>query len=741
MISRRTFLGISGATAAALVALYSIKWPTFDFLLSPEDILEGVKKEDWKATSCLNCPTRCAVKVRVVNEERAVRIIGNSNSAYSDGKTCPRSHVGLQVLYNPNRIAKPLIRQNASKGRNEDPNWVEIEWEGENGALNQIKKKLKELISTDNTDKLLIIQGLNTTSDEDLINRFAKSFRTPNLLREDDLETEADMEGKRLANISTNTGYDLENANYILSFGANIIESGTPLARNLRLWGKIRQERPNKAKVVVIDPRYSITACRADEWIRINPGTEGALAMGIANVIIREQWYDEEFVNSRASGFAEYKSLVLNNFNPDTVASLTGIDTDTIERIAEEFASYQPAIAWSGTGATNWPHGTYVSHAIYCLNALVGSIDAKGGIIYQESPPYNVMPSITGDDPGINFKQTTDLVLDNNPYKIDMAIGFNNNLIMSVPNTREWDKALSDIPYYIHIAPSMTEMAQYADIILPSCTYLEEWAYETAPPGAGYAEAKIKQPVIEPLHESRQTAKIIFDLVNDLDNSVELRFGRDSIGGDPEGFVEYRTNNFISLEAFKSNGVWPVFTESKPVYEYGKYDQIFETDSRKFEFHPDSLGPDSLNVKKLTNIDFLGIESSYPLILTTYHPVLDIKTGNQNYPWAQEIFLVMHGYGWDNFVEMNKLDANDKGIKDGDTVLVKSEFGEVKVKARVFEGIMRGVVAIASGQGHYACGQWADYIGVNPNEVIGIDIDEKSGQASFKNTRVRIEKV
>ena len=125
----------------------------------------------------------------------------------------------------------------------------------------------------------------------------------------------------------------------------------------------------------------------------------------------------------------------------------------------------------------------------------------------------------------------------------------------------------------------------------------------------------------------------------------------------------------------------------------------------------------------------------------TYHPVLDIMNGNQNYPWAQEIFLVMHGYGWANFVEINTDTAHELGIKDGDTVRVASEFGEIKARARVLEGILPGVVAIASGQGHYSSGRWADGIGVNPNAIIGVDYDYESGQPSFFNTRVKVYRV
>ena len=717
VISRRTFLGVSAGVAAAIAAGYVIKRSEINFLLEPQESTEGVLTEKWVATSCLNCPTRCAIKVRVVNG-KAVKIVGNTKSTYSDGKTCPRSHIGLQVLYDPDRITSPLKRTNQQKGRDEDPGWEPIGWDE---ALSEIKEELEKRAST--PEKVLLTQGLNTSSDEDLIRRLAKAYGTVNLVFEDALETGADREGKQMADGRNNSGYDLESTNYVLAFGANIVESERPLARNLRMWGKIRRERPNRAKIVVIDPRYSLTAAKADEWIPINPGTEGALAMAIANVIVSGGLYDTDFVDNWASGFDDYRNLVLSNdFSPEGVAEITGVSTDAIRRIAREFAQSKPAIAWSGTGATNWPHGTYASHAIYCLNALVGSIDVPGGIVYQESPPYRHMPAITGNEPGVSFHQAADSVLNNN---VEMVMGFNSNLVMSVPDTSRWDEALANIPYYVHIAPSLTEMANYADIVLPACTYLEEWAYESSPPGSGFAEAKIKQPVVEPLPDSRPIAQIIFTLVSHLGGKVEKAF---EITGDPEEFVKHRTDAFVSWHTFEADGVW-----KGQDYQYGKYKQIFHTPSRKFEFH-------SANLNRLLNVEFLGDNSEYPLKLITYHPVLDIMNGNQNYPWAQEIFLVMHGFGWANFVEINTDTAQKLGIKDGDTVRVASEFGEIKARARVSEGILPGVVAIASGQGHYSSGRWADGIGVNPNEIIGVDYDGESGQPSFFNTRVRVYK-
>jgi molybdopterin-containing oxidoreductase family iron-sulfur binding subunit len=117
---------------------------------------------------------------------------------------------------------------------------------------------------------------------------------------------------------------------------------------------------------------------------------------------------------------------------------------------------------------------------------------------------------------------------------------------------------------------------------------------------------------------------------------------------------------------------------------------------------------------------------------------MDIENGNQNYPWAQEVFMVMHGYGWTNFVEMNSKTARDLRIRDKDIVWVESAYGKLKAKARVFEGIHPEVVAISNGQGHYACGRWAKGLGVNPNDIIGVDYDHTSGQAAFFNTRVKV---
>jgi len=761
LLSRRAFLGVSAAATAALTAGYALKRPDVNFLSPSGNIYEEFT-EEWISTSCLNCPTRCATRVKVQNGN-AVRIAGNTLSKVSDGKTCPRCKIGLQVLYDHNRIQTPMKRNNPEKGKGVDPKWTPVPW---GDALVEVSSKLKSLRDSGQPHKLLILDGLNSSSNDDLIKRFSLAFGTPNLITGDALDDEAAKAGEWMADGHyTLSAYDLEKTNYILSFGASIIESQKPLARNLRMWGKIRRERAIRAKVVVIDPRYSVTAAKADKWIPIKPGTDAALAMSIANVIISEGLYDSEFISNWTNGFEEYKNLALSQYSPESVAVITGIDADVIRQIAREFAESKPAIAWRGRGATCWPNGSYASYAIFCLNALVGSIDIPGGVIYQEYPEYKEMPAIVKDtiaETGNSkdaidlrgkgkFKaakvvtnQVADSIIENTLYPIEMAIGFNSNFNMLAPGTERWNEAMAKVPFYVHISPSFTEVSEYADIVLPACTLLEDWAYEHCPPGSGFTEVKIKQPVVNKLHESRTLGDIIFNIAGEIGGSVAQSF--ENIGDSAEGFVKYRTENLISWNDFRTNGVLV-----GPDYEFYKYDSIFETPSKKFEFYSGNLeallkSSSSSTIQRIaclphyTEPEFEGDEGGYPLNLVTYQPALNIESGSQNYPWAQEIYLVMHGYGWNNFVEINKETADELKIKDMDQVWIESPLGKIKAKARVFQGIHPEVVAIARGQGHYYDGEWSNEMGVNPNDITGVHYDELSGQSAFFNTRVRVYK-
>jgi len=761
-LDRRTFLKLSGFAGAAIGASQIIR-QLDSAAVSPSQISsKNALEEKWIATSCLNCQARCATKVRVMNG-KAVKVTGNPYSQVSEGKICSRAHIGLQVLYDPGRMKTPLKRTNNEKGKEIDPQWVSISWDQ---ALDEVVNRLKKVRESGEPNKLLLFYGLNTVSTEDMILRFSEAFGTPNLISGDGLDIETEKSGNWMADGHyTHTAYDLDRSNYIFAFGADMVESSKPLSRFLRKWGKFRREKPNRTKVVVINPRHSVTAAKADEWIPINSGTDGALAMAIAHVIITEELYDKAFIKDWTVGFDAYKKIALHQYRPEDVTKITGVEPEAIRRIAREFAQTQPAIALRGKESINWPDGSFTSYAIFCLNALVGSIDAPGGVIYQENPGYKEMPQLVEDEiarkgkgrPILDFRgtdrfpvakvvtnQIPESISKGVPYPIEMAIGFNSNFNMLAPSTGRWDGALKKIPYYVHISPFISEMALYADMVLPSTTFLEEWGYDHSPPGSGFAEVKLKQPAVSPSGSARSIIDLLFEITKRLKGGVAQSFA--NMGDDAEEFVKFRTETLIPWADFLKKGVWIGTT-----YEYKKYHRIFITPSKKFEFSSGNLKSILNKIKKgnekeldylphYKEVKFLGDGEQYPLVLLPYQPLMVIENGSQNYPWAQEVFLPKDGVGWETLVEINSETAKALKLKDGQLVWVESPFQKIRAKVKFSEGVHPDVVAIPFGQGHYSYGRWQKGIGVNPNEIIGVDYDTISGQAAFFNTRVKVYK-
>jgi anaerobic selenocysteine-containing dehydrogenase len=170
-LSRRTFLKLSALTGAVLGASQIAGPFNADAAALPQGDTQNALKEEWIPSSCLNCPARCGTRVRTVNG-KAVQVVGNPLSHVSDGKTCPRAHIGLQVLYDKERLNVPWKRTHKEKGREIDPKWAPISWEE---ALHEITGRLKTLRESGQPQKLLLFDGLNTVSDEDLISRFAEA--------------------------------------------------------------------------------------------------------------------------------------------------------------------------------------------------------------------------------------------------------------------------------------------------------------------------------------------------------------------------------------------------------------------------------------------------------------------------------------------------------------------------------------------------------------------------------------
>ncbi|GBC69680.1 Polysulfide reductase chain A [archaeon HR01] len=572
-------------------------------------------EDGWVASTCLQCPAGCGIAVRVA-EDRAVKIEGNPLHPINRGSICPKAHYGLHILYDPDRIRTPLIRV----GERGSPKFREAGWEE---ALSLVASRLAELRKAGTPERFVWLDGRVRGNMGDFISRFTNSYGTPNRIGHSSICSDGAVIAHYLTQgVKAYLGYDWQNTNYLLLFGASFLEAWRPTTRLLRSYGHIRAERPVRAKIVVADVRYSTTAVKADEWLKIKPGTDGSLALGIAHVIVRDKLYDREFVENYTYGFEEYSELLLSKYGVDWAEKTTGVEAETIERIAHEFATTKPAIAAGQRGAMMQPNGVFSYMAIHSLNALVGRIGKKGGVIVQKSPPFKPWPSLELDDvakTGLSnmridyagtekypfaknvYQQVPESILEEKPYPVEVLMTYYTNPVFSSPNVSTWQKALDKIPFIVSTSPFMDETTSYyADVVLPDHTYLERFMDDVIYPSLGYPVASIRQPAVKPLYKTVNTGDVIIQLARRIGGAVSsafpwetfeeaIRYRWSGIWESGRGKVgPIRLSRMNSLEEFWSNvlkyGFW-----ADPPYAFEDYDHELQTKTKRFEFHSKAI--------------------------------------------------------------------------------------------------------------------------------------------------------
>lgn len=611
-VNRREFLKIGAVgTAGLAVAGYGAnKIVTSIAQEVPEKI-----DEKYVSSVCLQCPGACGIKVRVVNG-RAVKIEGNPLHPLNEGRLCPKGQAGLQVLYDPDRIKGPLKRI----GKRGEGKWKQISWDE---AITEVASKMKELRNRGDAHKFVLIDGrCRGQFKYGFLSRFLNSYGTPNHIGHGSIcSMGSEVAHELTQNAGGYVGYDWNNTNYILDFGGSFLEAWRPTTRLLKSYGHFRRGRPNRAKFVLVDVRHSVTASKADEFIPIKPGTDGAFALGIAHVIISEKLYNEDFVNEHTYGFEEFKKLVLEEYTPQWASDETGIPVETIKRIAREFAKNQPAIASGERGASMQTNGITNRMAIHALNALVGSFGVPGGIISQKEPPFTPWPELVKDStadeglkkPRIDLKHTPLFpishkvfqhlpfsILNEEPYNVEMIMVYYSNPLFSSPTAVEYREAFKKVPYVVSMSPFMDETSMQADLILPDHTYLERYHDDPPYPSVGFQCAGMRFPAVEPLYDTMNSGDVLIKIAKEIGGTMSQNFPWNSfldvIKYRWEGIYKQRQGKVGNLKvwdmtsfdefwkAVEDKGVW-----SNQPYHFYDYSHELRTPSGKFEFKPQNL--------------------------------------------------------------------------------------------------------------------------------------------------------
>lgn len=554
-LTRRGFLGWSGAVAAAAAggqgarAIGDLQAATYEAEIPPRGI------EEWVASVCQQCPGGCGIQVRTITGvddgvKRAVKIEGNPHHPISRGTLCPKGGAGLQALYDPDRIRGPLKRVGPrGQGR-----WQPLSWDE---AIATTAERLRDLRAHGAAHTLVAIAGNVRGLMPALLRRFLEAYGSPNYVSTAH-GCETSRQVMRLTQgIDEPIAYDLERSAYILAFGAGLLEAGWSPVRQGRAFAHLRQGTPGRrARIVHVDPRLSVSAAKADEWIPIRPGTDGALALGIAHVMVSEGLYDKEFVGEWTFGFEDwkdaggpvrqgFKSLVLAQYRPEAVSAITGVPIATIARVAREFAAARPALALGGSGASLHTNGLYNRLAIQALNALVGSVEAPGGTTVQRRPPLASLPPVRRDAaarrglamPRLDGAGTDRAALaasaihalpeglrTGKPYAAGALLLYYANPAYSSPAFARTPEAFQQVPFIVSFSPFPDETVRHADLVLPDHTYLERWQDDPVEGVWGPPVLGLCQPVVEPRHETRHTGDVIIQLARALGGSVAEAF-------------------------------------------------------------------------------------------------------------------------------------------------------------------------------------------------------------------------
>ncbi len=834
------------------------------------------ESEEWIHSVCDMCFAACGILARKKNGV-LVKIEGDPNCPASEGHLCPKGQAGLIGVYDPSRVKAPLIRTNPRKGIGVDPKWQEISWET---ALEILTDKLTKVREKD--PRGLVVSSFDQIAGSYFIRpAWAPAFGTPN----------SDWVGyfcgnylhasMYLTNGSFHSDFDLDYCNYAILLGN---QQGFMAGLNANVTArKMADARRRGMRVVTVDPVGTNAAAKADEWVPIRPGTDGAFILSLINVLLNElNCYDRDFLSRRTNaaylvgedgGYLKEgrdgKPLVwdlksqgavpfdeanldpaleglfsaggekcqpafqllkehVRDYAPERVEPITTIPAANIRRIAKEFGAaarigstividgevlpYRPVAVNIYRGAGAHKHGTHTALAVQILNMIVGAYYVPGGhrgpnlvgpagrwgpgatkeglitppsVIghgaryyeFEERSPddlglHQLFPITTNRSPmyEINLTNPQEFSL---PYMPELLIVCRRNLLMNNGNPESIAAALKKIPFIVTFSTHLDEVAELADLVLPEAHYLERFDLfpnrpsHTMSPATGHFYWGLRQPVVEPLGQSRRWIDVLFEVADrmgflgDVYKLMNVNLGlKEPYKLDPgrrytmEQIYDCWTKSLFGpergIEWFKKNGYHKV---PRAVEE--KYPGPFI--KPRFPVYFENM----LRAKK--SVAKVAAQLGHPWDTSDYQPVPDWKpcpaydAGKSPYdlfvvnfkipfhalsvttqnPWLNDL-AEHHPYAYK--ILINTETGARKGIRDGDTIWVESAAGKVKGEAKLTECVHPEVVGIAGVFGSWAKGKpVAKGKGVHFNTLLPISLERIDPVSTGVDSCIRVK--
>lgn len=697
-VGRRTFFKLAGVATAGSVIPGCKKEADrlIPYVLPDEQIVPGVA--DWYASVCGECPAGCGVLVRVM-EGRAKKVEGNPSHPMNRGKLCAKGQASLQSLYNPDRLRHPFQRE----GPRGEGTFVPLQWE-------ESLQRLVQVLRDRHVPPMMVTRPLSGTL-AGLLSDFMESMGGRLYFCAPNAELPLHAAWRESMGSDSRPFYDLAHADYLLSFGAPFLEHWlSPVAMGIA-FGHMRQGRTTvRGRYIHIEPRMSVTAANADQWLPIRPGTEGMLALGIGQLIL-----DGHQSTSSVKELGRFRTFY-GSVRLEEIESATGLSRDVIGRLAHDFVSARAPVAMGGGTACSQTNGTLSLIAINGLNALASSIGRPSlarGFPCHEPRPDRSIPWLT--------EQTVSELVEKQDGEGPVLLLYGCNPLFTMPPSVPIKTLFEQASSVVSFSSFLDESSEYADLLLPDRDPLESWGDHDAE--STTQVMGLSQPVVTPLYDTKQLGDTILDLSRRL-----------GLGG-----VQAMTFYDRLRER------WRTFLGDKPHDETDDwFEQAWISRLQEGGWWPEEGSPGALPVnfapsRRFEPARFVGEEIEYPFVLHPY-PSMALGHGEgANRPWLQELPDTLTTVVWGSWVEINPMTARDLGVTQGDSVRVISPFGSLTASVVLFPGIRPEVVAMPLGQGHASYGRYAKNRGVNPVELLAPALDTVTGTLAAGATRVRIE--
>ncbi|MFH2115892.1 MAG: molybdopterin-dependent oxidoreductase [Spirochaetota bacterium] len=652
--------------------------------------------QDVVPTCCFSCNMACEVLAfRDRASGKVVKIEGDPSSPATKGVACPKGLAAVDLLYNPARLKKPLRRMN---GKDQEPEWKEIGWDE---ALDEIVSKVTVCRDTYGVQALAFLEGTRRGWSR-VYSRLTNAYGVPN----HGAAGWAQCLWPRLVDCKVTFGAqyseacDFQRTECIIVWGTNPAATWPVIAAD------IMDARERGAQLIVVDPRLSETAARADLWLRLKPGTDTDLALGMLHVIIGEDLYDHGFVEQWTTGFDKLYDHV-TGFDPETVEKITGVPAATIRLAARTYATTRPGCIFRCVSVDQTADSVQACRALSLLTAVTGNIDVPGGnvlvssrgelsqntheFILADTVPqelqklrrgYDEFPLLCGKlspVPSAHMPTFWQTVVSGEPYPIKAVMIFGSNAALSYTNSSVIHKALAGLDFLAVCDLFLTETGKYADMVLPASSWLERdnviSSFQTA------LEHTVLQQRVCTIGDSRSDVDIISELARRL-----------GIGGLFWDKVEDLYDYLLSPTGLSFRQAVRNRRLSSPLVYHTYRENGFRTPSGKVELHSSLL--EGQGVAPLPpGSPPMVMDDDYPLRMSTGTRNIHFRhTENRQNPWLRAKCP-------DPMVYLHHAAAASLGIEEGDMVEVSTHAGLTIMKAGLDDSLEVDTVVAVTGWG------------------------------------------